>query len=137
MELAHWLDRFFPPIERRRTFARAHRRQSSTPAIPRPAWVTPPERVRGRTFGVVLDTSGSMGRQELGHGLGAIASYALSRDVKQVRVVCCDAAPHDMGYVAPEALMERVELRGRGGTVLMPGVRMLEARPTFPMRGRS
>jgi len=34
-----------------------------------------------RTFGVVLDTSGSMDRQILGKALGAISSYAQTRDV--------------------------------------------------------
>jgi hypothetical protein len=46
-----------------------------------------------RTFGVVLDTSGSMDRRLLGQALGAIASYATARDVPRARVVFCDAAP--------------------------------------------
>ena len=39
VELGQWLDQFFPPLEKRRTFSRAHRRQSATPDIVRPAWV--------------------------------------------------------------------------------------------------
>ena len=135
VELAQWLDRFFPPIERRRSFARAHRRQSATPDIPRPAWVVPEERRAGRTFAAVIDTSGSMDRAALGKALGAIASYAMSRDVERVRLVQCDASAHDAGYVAPETLLDRVELRGRGGTVLMPGIRAVERAEDFPDGG--
>ena len=68
----------------------------------------------------------------LGYALGAIASYALSREVPLVRVVQCDAGAHDMGYVAPETLAGRVEIRGRGGTVLMPAIELLEHSTTFP-----
>ncbi len=32
----------------------------------------------------------------------------------------------DAGFVEPEALLERVQVKGRGGTVLMPGIRLLE-----------
>ncbi|MEO1315132.1 MAG: VWA-like domain-containing protein [Pseudomonadota bacterium] len=135
VELAQWLDQFFPPLEARRTFARAHRRQSATPDIPRPAWVRPDEARSARVFGVVLDTSGSMTRLDLGKAIGAIASYAMSREVGYVRLIQCDAAPHDAGYVEPESLLDRVRLTGRGGTVLMPGVRLLEEAPDFPPDG--
>lgn len=130
--LGHWLDEFFPPLERRRTYARASRRQSATPDIPRPVWERPLEPLRRRTFGVVLDTSGSMGPREIGRGLGAIAAYATSRDVPLVRVVQCDAGIHDMGYVEPDGLVGTVEIRGRGGTVLQPGIRALERAKDFP-----
>jgi predicted DNA-binding transcriptional regulator YafY len=56
-------------------------------------------RVVQSTFGVVLDTSGSMERTVLARALGTIASYATSRDVPAVRVVFCDAAPYDEGYL--------------------------------------
>ena len=135
VELAQWLDRFFPPLERRRTFARAHRRQSATPDIARAAWVVPEEKRAGRTFAAVIDTSGSMDRASLGKAVGAIASYALSRDVEWVRLVQCDAAAHDAGYVAPETLLDRIEVRGRGGTVLMPGIRAVECAEDFPDDG--
>lgn len=130
--LGYWLDTFFPPLERRRTYARASRRQSATPDIPRPVWERPFEQTRLRTFGAVLDTSGSMAARELGRGLGAIAAYATSRDVPLVRVVQCDAGAHDMGYVEPDCLVGSVEIRGRGGTVLQPAIRMLERADDFP-----
>ena len=135
VKLAHWLDQFFPPLERRRTYARAHRRQSATPEIPRPAWIFPDERRAARVFGTVVDTSGSMSRADLGKAIGAIASYAMSRDVSYVRMIQCDAVAHDAGFVEPEVLLEHVQVKGRGGTVLMPGIRLLEEARDFPADG--
>ncbi len=135
VELAQWFDVHFSPLEKRRTFARLSRRQSSTPDIPRPLWVPRADSQEGRTFGVVLDTSGSMDRKLLAKALGAIASYSLARDVAHVRLVFCDAAAYDEGYVAPEALLERVRLRGRGGTILQPGIDLLERAEDFPKTG--
>ena len=97
--------------------------------------MSPDEARAARVFGVVLDSSGSMSRADLGKAVGAIASYAMSRDVRAVRMIQCDAAPHDAGYVEPEALLDRVEIRGRGGTVLMPGVKLLEQARDFPPNG--
>lgn len=132
VKLGQWLDAFFPPLERRRSFARLSRRQASTPDIPRPVWMNPPELMASRTFGVVLDTSGSMSPKLLAYALGAIASYALSREVAMVRVIHCDAWPHDIGYIEPEALLGRVAVRGRGGTVLQPGIDKLQGATDFP-----
>jgi len=135
VELARWFDDHFVPVERRRSYARASRRQSATPDIPRPGWHLPEELVQGRTFGVVLDTSGSMDRRLLGKALGAIASYAVTRDVQAVRVVFCDAEAHDNGWMHPLDIAGRVRVRGRGGTVLQPGVDLLEHAPDFPKDG--
>jgi predicted metal-dependent peptidase len=68
----------------------------------------------------------------LARALGAIASYALSREVPMVRVMQCDARVHDMGYVEPERLLQQVEVRGRGGTVLRPAIERLERSEDFP-----
>lgn len=84
------------------------------------------------TFGVVLDTSGSMDRELLGRALGAIASYAEARDVDAVRLMLCDAAPCDRGIVAPTALRGVFAVQGRGGTVLQPAINFLLSRPDFP-----
>jgi predicted metal-dependent peptidase len=135
VELARWFDDRFVPVERRRSYARASRRQSATPDIARPGWHLPEELVQGRTFGVVLDTSGSMDRRLLGKALGAIASYAVTRDVQAVRVVFCDAEAHDNGWMHPLDIAGRVRVRGRGGTVLQPGVDLLEHAPDFPKDG--
>ncbi|MFD5825696.1 hypothetical protein [Lentzea sp. NPDC060358] len=72
--LARWFEEFVPAAERRRSHARASRRQASTPDIPRPGWVRPESREARPAFGVVLDTSGSMDPRLLGKALGAIAS---------------------------------------------------------------
>jgi len=135
VELAQWLDQFFPPVEKKRSYARAHRRQSATPEIPRPAWINPDEERATRVFGVVVDTSGSMNRADLGKAIGAIASYAMSRDASYVRLIQCDAAAYDSGYLPPEALLDCIQVKGRGGTVLMPGIRMLEEAEDFPKNG--
>jgi predicted metal-dependent peptidase len=135
VQLAQWFDEWFPALEQRRTYARPSRRQASTPDIPRPRWVMPEELRRARTFGVVLDTSGSMDPRLLGKGLGAIASYAASHDVHAVRVVYCDAVAYDAGYMDPEAIGDRVTVRGRGGTRLQPGIDLLAVSETFPPDG--
>ena len=135
VELARWFDERFPPLEKVRSYARPSRRQASTPDIPRPSYVVPPGAYEGRTFGVVLDTSGSMGRNLLAKALGSIASYAVSRDVPLVRVVFCDAAPYDQGYMPAEAIADRVKVRGRGGTILQPGIDLLEKAGDFPKEG--
>ncbi|GAB2552222.1 vWA domain-containing protein [Nocardia heshunensis] len=134
-QLAQWFDEHIPAVEKRRSYARASRRQSSTPDIPRPAWVRPEEAVRLPTFGVVLDTSGSMSAALMGKGLGAIASYATARDVPRARVVYCDAAAHDAGYLPVDEIAAGVRVRGRGGTVLQPGIRLLERADDFPPDG--
>ena len=131
-ELAEWLQERFPLPERRRSYARPSRRQSATPDIPRPRHVEPEEDRATRTFGVVLDTSGSMDRADLGKALGAIVSYARAQAVREVRLVFCDAQPYDEGYVAIETLAARARVRGRGGTVLQPALALLETRTDFP-----
>ena len=90
-QLARWFDehvRVELPI---RSYARASRRQSASPDIPRPGKVRPERLDRRPTFGVVLDTSGSMSAELMGKALGAIASYSLARDVPAAR--SCSATP--------------------------------------------
>lgn len=135
VRLARWFDNHFPPIEKVRTYARASRRQSATPEIPRPLWVPPPPNVMGRTYGVLLDTSGSMDTKLLAKALGTIASYSIARDVPAVRVVFCDAATYDQGYLPPEDIARSVKIRGRGGTILQPGIDLLEQAKDFPKDG--
>jgi predicted metal-dependent peptidase len=132
VELARWFDEFFTPIEKKRSYARPSRRQSSTPDIPRPNWVITQAALDGRTFGVILDTSGSMERAMLAIALGAIASYSASRDVPAARVVFCDAAAYDAGYLRPEDIAGTVKVKGRGGTILQPGIDLLERAEDFP-----
>ncbi|MDQ3786815.1 MAG: hypothetical protein M3422_06165, partial [Actinomycetota bacterium] len=133
--LARWFDEHIRVPEPQRSYARVSRRQSATPDIPRPGKLRPEELSQRATFGVVLDTSGSMDTQLLGKALGAIASYATARDVPAARVVFCDAVAYDAGYLAPADIAGNVKVRGRGGTVLQPGVRLLEHAPDFPPDG--
>lgn len=135
VELAQWFDNYFSPLEKVRSYARPSRRQSSTPDIPRPRWIPAAGSEEGWTYGVVLDTSGSMDRSLLAKALGTIASYSISRDVPFVRVVFCDAATYDQGYMAPEAIVESVKVKGRGGTMLQPGIDLLEKAEDFPKDG--
>ncbi len=135
VELAKWFDNYFAPIEKVRSYARQSRRQSSTPDIPRPRWVYPYGIEDGRTFGVLIDTSGSMDRVLLAKALGTIASYSMSRDVPYVRVIFCDAAVYDEGYMSPEAIADKVKVKGRGGTILQPGIDILEKTEDFPKDG--
>jgi predicted metal-dependent peptidase len=135
VELAQWFDQHIPPRERVRSYARPSRRQAATPDIPRPRYVPPPDGDNSRTFGVVLDTSGSMDRTLLARALGAIASYSMAREVGAVRVVFCDAATYDQGYLPPEAIADKVQVKGRGGTILQPAIDLLERAKDFPDTG--
>ena len=130
--LAEWMRERFPLLERRRSYARPSRRQSTTPDTPRPRFVAPDDERVTRTFGVIVDSSASMQRVELGKAIGAIVSYAQAQEVREVRLVYCDAVPYDEGFVAIEALASRVSVRGRGGTVLQPAVDLLQTRRDFP-----
>ena len=132
VELGKWFDYHFPPLEKHRTYARPSRRQGATPDIPRPRYVIMEEHLENRTFGVVVDTSGSMSTRQIGLALGAIASYATSKDVPFVRVVFCDADAYDAGYMSPDNIAGRVEVTGRGGTVLQPAVNLLLKEKDFP-----
>ncbi|MGA3601969.1 DUF2201 family putative metallopeptidase [Lysinibacillus agricola] len=135
VELAKWFDRMFQPIEKVRTYARPSRRQASTPDIARPRWIHQSGEEDGRTFAVIIDTSGSMDRVLLGKALGTIASYSMARDVPLVRVIFCDAVAYDAGYLPPEELLTKVKMRGRGGTVLQPGICLIEEAQDFPKSG--
>ncbi|MCX5316807.1 hypothetical protein [Streptomyces sp. NBC_00154] len=130
--LARWFDEYVPRPEPVRSYARPARRQASTPDIPRAGRYFPPQETARCTFGVVLDTSGSMNSTLLGKALGAIASYAEARDVPAARVVFCDAAPYDAGYLPPAEIAGRVRVRGRGGTELQPGIDLLQRADEFP-----
>jgi predicted metal-dependent peptidase len=135
VELAEWFDVQFPPLEKYRTYARPSRRQGSTPDIPRPSYALRESDLANRTFGVVIDTSGSMETKQIGLALGAIASYAVAKEVPFVRIIFCDAEATDAGYMAPEEIAGRVEVTGRGGTILQPGIYALEKATDFPPDG--
>ncbi len=135
VQLAEWFDLHFAPLEKHRTYARPSRRQASSPDIPRPLYVPAEILEHSRTFGVIIDTSGSMEPKQLGMALGSIASYAAAKEVPYARVVFCDAAAYDAGYLSVEDIAGRVQVKGRGGTVLQPAVRLLEQAEDFPKNG--
>jgi len=135
VKLARWFDTHFAPVDKRRTYSRPSRRQGSTPEIPRPRLVVDERLEKDRTFGVIIDTSGSMSARQIGYALGAVASYSASRDVSHVRVVFCDAGAYDAGYLSAEDIAGRVVVKGRGGTVLQPAVDLLRKADDFPKDG--
>lgn len=132
VQLAEWFDMYFAPLEKRRSYARPSRRQSATPDIPRPSLLPADIPEHARTYGVIIDTSGSMSATLIGLALGAAASYSVAKEVPLVRVVFCDADAYDIGYVTPEDIAGRVRVEGRGGTVLQPAVDLLERAEDFP-----
>lgn len=132
VELAEWIAEHFPLEDKKRSYARPSRRQSSTPEIPRPSYINPTYAKNTRTYGVILDTSASMDKQLLGKCLGAISSYSQSQEVKEVRLIFCDAQPYDEGFVAVEMLSHKLKMKGRGGTVLQQAVNYLENCLDFP-----
>lgn len=67
--------------------------------------------------------------------VAARARRRAARDVIRVRLVFCDAAAYDQGYVPAEQIAERVTVRGRGGTVLQPGIDLVEKAEDFPATG--
>lgn len=135
VELANWFQVYFAPLEKHRTYARPSRRQASTPDIPRPRYQLSDISIDSRTFGVVVDTSGSMSVKQIGMALGSIASYSAANDVPFARVIFCDASAYDAGYLSPEDIAGRVQVKGRGGTILQPGIDLLENASDFPKNG--
>ncbi len=135
VQLAKWFEDNFQPIEKKRTYARPSRRQSSTPDIPRPRYVVADVPEYSRTYGVVIDTSGSMSPKEIGIALGAVVSYSVEKEVPLVRVVFCDADAYDAGWLRPDDMAGVVEVKGRGGTELQPAVDLLENSKDFPKDG--
>lgn len=118
VSLAKWFDVYFAPLEKHRTYARPSRRQASSPDIPRPRYASLDIPADSRTFGAVIDTSGSMEAKTTGKALGSIAGYSAAHEVPFARVVFCDADAYDAGYVSPEDIAGKVAVKGRGGTRL-------------------
>lgn len=73
-----------------------------------------------------------MGAKTIGKALGSIASYAVAHEVPFARVVFCDAEAYDIGYISPEDIAGRVNVKGRGGTALQPGINKIEKADDFP-----
>lgn len=76
-----------------------------------------------------------MSVKQIGMALGSIASYAAANDVSFARVVFCDSSAYDAGYLSPEDIAGRVQVKGRRGTILQPGINLLESASDFPKDG--
>ncbi|SEM39278.1 Predicted metal-dependent peptidase [Butyrivibrio sp. ob235] len=135
VRLAEWFNAHIRPLEKHRSYAHPSRRQSCTPDIPRARYVVTDSDDASRTFGVIIDTSGSMDPKEIGKALGAVASYAAAREVPAARVVFCDANAYDAGYMTVDEIAGRVNVIGRGGTKLQPAVNLLQNAKDFPKDG--
>ena len=119
--------------EPRRGYARASRRQSSTPTSRARAGTSRPRRSPAAPSASSSTPPGRMAPRLLGKALGAIASYAVARDVPAARVVFCDAAAVRRRLSAGRARSPAgSRVRGRGGTVLQPGIDLLQRAEDFP-----
>lgn len=67
--------------------------------------------------------------------LGAIASYSAAKDVPFSLVIFYDASAYDVEYLSPDDIAGKVRVKGRGGTILQPGVDLLEKAKDFPKNG--
>ncbi len=132
VELAHWMGTYIPQAYTLRSYSHPSRRQSTTPDIPRARAYRPTDEKINVTFGVIVDTSGSMIRSLLGKVLGTVAGYAQDKSVEEVRLVYCDSEAYDAGYVAVSDLSGRITVTGRGGTTLQRAVDLLEGAKDFP-----
>ena len=135
VKLSEWFNAHIRPLEKHRSYAHPSRRQSCTPDIPRARYVVTESADASRTFGVIIDTSGSMAPSDIGKALGAVASYSAARDVPAARVIFCDANAYDAGYMTPDEIAGRVKVVGRGGTKLQPAVDLLQDAKDFPKDG--
>lgn len=62
--------------------------------------------------------------------------YCFHTLVPAARVVFCNAAVYDMGYMRPEDIAGTVKVRGCGGTVLQLGIQLLDESDGFPQNAR-
>lgn len=70
---------------------------------------------------IVVDTSGSMGKEELAQALGEI--HGILRQVREVTVISTDAAAHTVQKVFRP---EQITLMGGGGTDMTQGIKKAE-----------
>ncbi|MEI6233555.1 MAG: hypothetical protein WCT04_10915 [Planctomycetota bacterium] len=133
VQLGRWFDEHIPPVERVRTYGRPSRRQSSTPDIARPRYVWPDDEtmIKG-SFGLVIDTSGSLEPGYASLALGAITTYALSRNIPSVRVVLSGLELVDLGPTPCAELFQSFQLSARGQSTIQPAIELLDKARDFP-----
>lgn len=105
------------------TYARPNRRAGGSIVLPSRTSFLP-------SVAAVLDTSGSMGPEELRLGLSEIAGVVSALGVP-LSVVCTDAEAYDPVVVRSRSDVARMEIRGGGGTDGGAGIAVAAAlRPT-------
>ena len=99
-------------------FTRLARRRVPGFTLPGMVGAAPPR------IAAVIDTSGSMGRDDLAQCLGDLLglSRAVSADGTGITVVTCDADARRVGIVRTPGQVRDVELRGGGGTDMTVGI---------------
>lgn len=132
VQLARWFDENVPPLERVRTYGRPSRRQSSTPNIARPRYVWPDDETASRSsFGLVVDTSGSLAPKFISVALSAISMYALSRNIRFIRLVYSGGELHDAGLVTAEELNKPIMVTERSTPLIQAGLDVMHADRNF------
>ena len=99
-------------------FTRLARRRVPGFTLPGMVGAAPPR------IAAVIDTSGSMGRDDLAQCLGDLLglSRAVSADGTGITVVTCDADARRIGIVRTPAQVRGIPLRGGGGTDMTVGI---------------
>ena len=99
-------------------FTRLARRRVPGFTLPGMVGAAPPR------IAAVIDTSGSMGRDDLAQCLGDLLglSRAVSADGTGITVVTCDADARRIGVVRTPAQVRGIPLRGGGGTDMTVGI---------------
>jgi predicted metal-dependent peptidase len=96
------------------SYARPSRRSSTSGGV-----ILPSLRAPSPTVAVVIDTSGSMGGDDLDQALGELAGILRASAVRRVRVWACDVAAYE---VTLRGGFSDLELNGGGGTDLGVGI---------------
>ena len=133
--LAKWFDVQFPPLEKHRTWRGRADGRGATPDIPRPGYAYYEQDLESRTFGVVVDTSGSMSAKQIGMALGSIASYAAGErcSVRENHFLRCQS--DGCGISGTGRYCRPGKSHGTRRTILQPGVDCLEQANDFPKDG--
>jgi predicted metal-dependent peptidase len=96
------------------SYRRPSRRAAAVPEIVLPALVRPVPRIA-----VVVDTSGSVSRADLGQALAELGGVLRAAGHRRLDVICCDTRAYPVQRVTAAS---QVELIGAGGTDLRPGI---------------
>ncbi len=96
------------------SYRRPSRRAAAVPEIVLPALVRPVPRIA-----VVVDTSGSVSRADLGQALAELGGVLRAAGHRRLDVICCDTRAYPVQRVTAAS---QVKLIGSGGTDLRPGI---------------